>query len=482
MSAQGPAESPLGEALCETMEVPPSAAEPPVSESCSTAAHLPPATLCEQQEAVASAADCSTVPTSLSEVVPAPERRSSRVKRGRAHDDDTTSCTVSASEAAAVSAAADAGAAAVESATASAVVVPLSEFKERTKIMFKLDSDGPAASGRPGIAPIVTKECVQFAWWAVNELCDDHGPALSEAYGNFDRVVALGWLLGDVALGCQIPGSDAFKAGRKAGKLAPGLKAEFDAPSRRLGKRKQPASDEDWAQASEEEEAIRRELVKLDFGGSLDAPPPAQPVVLQRQRVEMPPPPPPPPRMPPPQPPAAPPSRDPERLELLKAVRAAEAVVPQAECALAAAKRNRDKAKAAWEYAREQASNPHRIAQIPDDKWAAWSKRTSSEMEDARLRYCAAERAIGEPEDALFWAKHELKEARFDLDEYAKERSRQDAWSLKMAMMDAEHEEKVSQIEAGIAHNNAMCNPGDAEYWDPDPQEAAILYRLWKVQ
>jgi len=32
MSAQGPAESPLGEAPCETMEAPPSATEPSVSE------------------------------------------------------------------------------------------------------------------------------------------------------------------------------------------------------------------------------------------------------------------------------------------------------------------------------------------------------------------------------------------------------------------------------------------------------------------
>ena len=56
------------------------------------------------------------------------------------------------------------------------------------------------------------------------------------------------------------------------------------------------------------------------------------------------------------------------------------------------------------------------------------------------------------------------------------------AWQMQMANMDAEHEEKVRQIEAGIAHSNALCSPGDPEYWDPDPQEAAILYRLWKVR
>ena len=72
---------------------------------------------------------------------------------------------------------------------------------------------------------------------------DDHGQALTEAYGNFDRLVACGWLLGDVKLGRFIEKADALRIGRKAGKLAPGLKAEFDAPSRRLGKRRQAPSD-----------------------------------------------------------------------------------------------------------------------------------------------------------------------------------------------------------------------------------------------
>ena len=107
-------------------------------------------------------------------------------------------------------------------------------------------------------------------------------------------------------------------------------------------------------------------------------------------------------------------------------------------------------------------------------------------MEAARTRYVAAERAMGDPEQALFWAKHEAKEARFDLNEYEKERSRQDAWQMQMANIDAEHEEKVRQIEAGLAANNALCNPGsgpgDPGYWDPTPQEAGILYRLWKLQ
>jgi hypothetical protein len=86
--------------------------------------------------------------------------------------------------------------------------------------MFKLDAKGPTASGRQSVTRTVTKENVQSAWCAANDLCDNHGAALSDAYGNFDRVVALGWLLGDVALGCLIEKADAFKVGGKAAKLA----------------------------------------------------------------------------------------------------------------------------------------------------------------------------------------------------------------------------------------------------------------------
>ena len=79
-------------------------------------------------------------------------------------------------------------------------------------------------------------------------------------------------------------------------------------------------------------------------------------------------------------------------------------------------------------------------------------------------------------------SKHEAKEAHIDMWEYEKERNRKEAWQQKMADMDTEHEEKVRQIEAGIADNNALYNPGDLGYWDPDAREAALLYRLWKVQ
>ena len=38
---------------------------------------------------------------------------------------------------------------------------------------------------------------VKLSSEAVGKLCDAHGRALSQSFGNFDRVVGLGWLLGD---------------------------------------------------------------------------------------------------------------------------------------------------------------------------------------------------------------------------------------------------------------------------------------------
>ena len=70
--------------------------------------------------------------------------------------------------------------------------------------MFSLDATGPAASGMPKVAEKATMELVSLAFGAVGKLCDQHGKALSKAFGNFDRVVGLGWLVAD-ALGSGDP-------------------------------------------------------------------------------------------------------------------------------------------------------------------------------------------------------------------------------------------------------------------------------------
>eukprot|EP00966_Prymnesium_polylepis_P329703 7385378-Prymnesium_polylepis.1 len=170
--------------------------------------------------------------------------------------------------------------------------------------------------------------------------------------------------------------------------------AEFDAPARRVGKRKRAASEQDWAAAADEAAAIRSEIVVLPL--PMEPPPaprapraapvpPAQPaaptpaapppVAIERHRVE-------------PEAPAA----SVERVELLELLLAAEKRANDAACAVAAAKRRRDKARANWDYVREQALNPHRLAQLTTpEQWDADNKKSRSYMEESRQRLLAAE-------------------------------------------------------------------------------------------
>ena len=74
---------------------------------------------------------------------------------------------------------------------------------ERAATMFVVGAAAPQASGMPSAAKRATMELVMLAYNAVNELCDAKGEALSKSFANFDRVVALGWLLGD-AMGARL--------------------------------------------------------------------------------------------------------------------------------------------------------------------------------------------------------------------------------------------------------------------------------------
>ena len=147
------------------------------------------------------------------------------------------------------------------------------------------------------------------------------------------------------------------------------------------------------------------------------------------------------------------------------------------EGALAAANRARDQAKAAWEYALEQSRNPRRSAQIPEERRAAWDKQERSTLEAARQRYIAAERAIGEPEQALVWAKLDAKEARIELDEFEKAQRRQ----AREAARESINEQKWAQIGEAIAHNNATCNPGDPDYIALTVEGYTKLHSRWKL-
>ena len=190
--------------------------------------------------------------------------------------------------------------------------------------------------------------------------------------------------------------------------------------------------------------------------------PAAPPVAIGRHRVE-------------PEAPAA----SGERLELLESLLAAEKRVADADCAVPAVKRQRDRARANWEYVREQAVNPHRLAQLStSEQWDANDKRCRSDMDASRARLLAAESAVGDAEEVQYWAKFEEKEARFELKEHDEERARKAEYEREKA----ESAGKWVQIAEGIRSHNACYNAWDAEYWEPDAREYLLLHSLWKLQ
>ena len=137
------------------------------------------------------------------------------------------------------------------------------ELEERWDLMFVEGSNAPVASELLPSRSVATKELVQRAWKLVEDR-KKRVRKLSACFGNFDKVVALGWLLGDVLLGVLMPHVDALAVGRKAARMAPGLKEAFAAPSRRAGKLQVGQAREDsLAQAVKDEAALRQEQVEL---------------------------------------------------------------------------------------------------------------------------------------------------------------------------------------------------------------------------
>ena len=476
MAAQGPSAGPLGEPPDVPMEEAAAASEPPQSESRSTAAIEPDERSDESESSELD--DMEWLRHNDMEFedwyrVHGDSAQPDELRARREVAKRMRSEWKASPEGVACNAEVDALLARSAAAWGLASDVGQLEFDQRTELMFKVDSSGPVASGRLPLVQIVTKEQLSFAWKAIEACMKQRGRELSRAYGNFDKYVGFGWLLGDVQCGRLIDGTVAYTVGRKLGKRAPGLKAEFDAPLRRVGKhshKDDETCERERAAAAEEEARLRREPVDtgLEEGAAaLAAPTPAA------STSEMPPPPP----RPPPRPPQPPPRS--ERVELLKALREAEAVVIQAEGAVAATKRDRDQAQVAWQYAREQAANRHVISQISDDKlkWKAWNQQQETNMQICRARLRAAVDAVGAAEQAQFWAKHEAKEARIEYDEYEKAQRREGRRRAK----EAEEEKKWRQIAEGINHNNAMHAPGDPKYWEPDAWEYTQLHRMWKL-
>ena len=247
MAAQGPGAVPLGEPADVTMEEAAAAAEPPESENISTAAIEPDERSEESDSSEHDDWEWLRQNDMFFEGLYYPHRDSAQPDEWRARREvvERKRAEWEASpEGIALNAEVDALLAKSYQAHERSGAVGQLEFDERTELMFKVSNSGPVASGRLPAAKFVTKEQLYLAWKAIDAVVKDRGKQLTRSYGNFDKLCGLGWLLGDVMCGRLIDGDEAYRIGRRLGKYASGLKAEFDAPSRRVGKRKY-ASDEE---------------------------------------------------------------------------------------------------------------------------------------------------------------------------------------------------------------------------------------------
>ena len=109
--------------------------------------------------------------------------------------------------------------------------------QERAAAMFVVGTSAPQLSGMSPAAKRATMELVMLAYNAANELCDTQGDALSKSFANFDRVVALGWLLGDAMGARLLLREQAYAVGLKARKAAVALKVDVVAKKKAVQRR-----------------------------------------------------------------------------------------------------------------------------------------------------------------------------------------------------------------------------------------------------
>ena len=158
----------------------------------------------------------------------------------------------------------------------------------RAQKMFVIDAPGPIAS-KPRISyRKATKKLVQLISKVVADWKKPHVEALSRSFGNFDRVVAQGWLLAD-ALGMSLLSREqAFVLGGSVRHQATKLEADLKAKRKAAGKRIAQAVDEAAraalaAAAEAEVEELLREEAELNLS---NLPEPRTIGGTKRKRVE----------------------------------------------------------------------------------------------------------------------------------------------------------------------------------------------------
>ena len=129
---------------------------------------------------------------------------------------------------------------------------------------------GPTASGMEPLAATASNGLVKAAFDAVKVVCDRDGRSLSASFGNFDRIVGLGWLVGDALGHALLSREDAFKLGGAASKRATALPSEI-ADARRAILR--PASKLDAADPKRQELAAAADAAQVRLLQSAPVPP-----------------------------------------------------------------------------------------------------------------------------------------------------------------------------------------------------------------
>ena len=141
----------------------------------------------------------------------------------------------------------------------------------RASKMFVVGSAGHVASGHPPLASEATKGIVELAAAHMDDLKKAHVAALPASFGNFDRTVGLGWLIGDAVDVPLMSRKEAHAVGLKAVRAATRIKAELRsaklAAQRAASKLMpdDPQRDELLKEAEAAQETIRRAPVDVSL-------------------------------------------------------------------------------------------------------------------------------------------------------------------------------------------------------------------------
>ena len=134
----------------------------------------------------------------------------------------------------------------------------------RAAAVFDTTAGSPTEVRKPLMASMVTNAVVQDAIQVCDDLCDRDGPALSQAFGHFDRRVALGWLLADVAGMPLLQRTQAHALGIKAQRANSAAKAAIrDARKKAIAPARAAGADISVAQDEAEAAVLRSDAEVL---------------------------------------------------------------------------------------------------------------------------------------------------------------------------------------------------------------------------